>query len=406
MVEVKIPRENANDDSVLISKVAVKNGDYVEKDDLILEFETSKATIEITASESGFISFNSNIEGVIVKVDQVIGSISEKRLNFSTSEKEKNNSTQSTDLTGRKISKKAQEFLASGKDILRDSHWITSKNFTRNVADHNSEPEFYSLDSLKELPKLNYDIQENSQRKKLEIQALRKSSEYLNSTLGITLKTNKRRLKNLVFGDGILDLLVYEINNLISSEYSDLNCFYIDDSRIGYYADVRPGVALDTSNNLSVISISKFRTLTELQDLMVSAIVRFDEQKPASSDFLETTFTVSDLSSTGLDFMLPLINGQQAFIIGVTKSNNGFRLHGTFDHRVTAGKRFGSFLEELKVRIELYFSNGVQLQASAKNCFFCDKSLKEEKSLGNRGLIKIDDGSSERLICRNCFEGW
>lgn len=406
MVEIKIPRENANDDSVLVSKVAVKNGDYVEKDDLILEFETSKATIELTASESGFISFNTKVEGVIVKVDQVIGSISEKKLEFSTSEVEENNPTQSPDLIDKKISKKAHELLASGSQILNDSHWITSKSFTRNTTVNDFKPESKPVEPIKTLPNCNYEVQDNSHRKQLEIQALRKSSEYLNSTLGISLQTNKRRLKNLVFGDGILDLLVYEINNLISSEYSDLNCFYINDAQIGYYKDVKAGIALDTSNNLSVISISKFRTLTELQDLLLSAIVRFDEQKPASSDFLETTFTVSDLSSTSLDFMLPLINGQQAFIIGVTKSKDGFRLHGTFDHRVTAGRRFGSFLEELKTRIELYFSGEDHQLASAKNCYYCYKSLEEEKSLGNRGLIKIDDGSSEKLICRNCFEGW
>jgi hypothetical protein len=104
--------------------------------------------------------------------------------------------------------------------------------------------------------------------------------------------------------------------------------------------------------------------------------------------------------------MLPLINGSQAFIIGIVKAKNGFQLYGTFDHRVTAGRRFADFLNELRNRIKLYFNFECLNTNHSLICFFCTKTIEEEKSTGNRGLISINDGNGNKLICRSCFDGW
>ena len=49
MTELKIPRENANDDTVLITSIDIKDGQFIKIDDLIFTFETSKASIEFNA---------------------------------------------------------------------------------------------------------------------------------------------------------------------------------------------------------------------------------------------------------------------------------------------------------------------------------------------------------------------
>ena len=74
-MKLKIPKENANDDFVTISKIFVQDGQLVQQGDLLLEFETSKATIEYEASISGVIYFE-NIEiGTQMNVDTVFGEI-------------------------------------------------------------------------------------------------------------------------------------------------------------------------------------------------------------------------------------------------------------------------------------------------------------------------------------------
>ena len=80
MIELKIPRENANDDDVLINKVFFKNGDKVNKGDILFEFETSKATIEFEAPDIGILYDFTITEGAQVSVDTIIGGIKKESI--------------------------------------------------------------------------------------------------------------------------------------------------------------------------------------------------------------------------------------------------------------------------------------------------------------------------------------
>lgn len=55
MFELKVPRENVNDDTVIVVDVRFKSGATVKKGDCIFELETTKAAIEIDAPVSGVI---------------------------------------------------------------------------------------------------------------------------------------------------------------------------------------------------------------------------------------------------------------------------------------------------------------------------------------------------------------
>ena len=52
---VKTPQESVNDDSVVIVQIYVKNGDKIEKNQILAEIETSKANIDIHSQEGGFV---------------------------------------------------------------------------------------------------------------------------------------------------------------------------------------------------------------------------------------------------------------------------------------------------------------------------------------------------------------
>jgi len=418
-MEVRIPRENANDDQVLIVEIHRSSGDIVETGEVLISFETSKAIVDVTSPCDGTITYEKTIhKDNMIAVDEVFCVVGESMedcgdnsgslntIPMPADSKPLDSGLASDELSDVFIvSEEASRLLKQGLKPKRNSKWLTSKDFVSAEKApqyvHRERQEVNVVESeLRSVTKL------ISNRKKLEIAALNKNSTYLNSTIGINLEVEKRRVSNLVFDGMILDLIVYETSNLLRKLYQDLNSYYRGDGEVGLYDQVVPGVAFDSVSNLTVVSLTSIQTLNDVQSALCAVISRFDENSLKSTDLLPTTFTVSDLSSADIDFVLPLINGHQAFILGITKSVNGFHIYGTFDHRVSEGKRFSAFLAELKRRVELYFSVGENSYYPAKECFYCSKTLHEEKSMGNRGLIKLDDESGEKLICRTCFEGW
>src|SRR5882757_8194843 len=52
-MEVLVPRESVNDDSVIVQRVLVPKGTLVKAGEIVVDIETSKTTIEVTAPAAG-----------------------------------------------------------------------------------------------------------------------------------------------------------------------------------------------------------------------------------------------------------------------------------------------------------------------------------------------------------------
>jgi len=411
MTELKIPRENANDDTVLITSIEIKDGQFIKIDDLVFTFETSKASIEFNAPTEGYIYLKNLSVGQQIYVDTVIGKIHAQKKDDEIkdlSDTPKKNPTLINNSDNSNISNVAKDLLNSGKIPVKNSKWLTSKNFIDNENTFEKNTAVKSRLPFKDnkLPKIQHKLKGINSRKIHEINALEISSPHLNSTIGINIDIQGRRVTNEFFNNSILDLLIYETSLLLKTSFKDLNAAFLNHENIIYFEDVIPGIAMDDKNNLSVIAMSDTKNLFDLGKQIIDAVIRFDDKKLTAKDTRETTFTITDLSGLDVNYVLPLINGFQTFILSVCKSKYGYQLYGTFDHRVTEGKRFSDFLSELKRRVELFENNHDVFQKIKKECYYCTKSLNEEQSLGSRGFLKIDDGESEKLICRNCYEGW
>lgn len=74
VVEVKIPSPGESITQVQLASWLVKEGDYVEKDDEIVEIDSDKATLALSAPESGVITFNAR-QGDTLPVGTVICTI-------------------------------------------------------------------------------------------------------------------------------------------------------------------------------------------------------------------------------------------------------------------------------------------------------------------------------------------
>ena len=79
MINIKIPKQNASDDEVIISDIFFKSGEYVEEHNIIFEYETSKASFEFDTPNKGFLYHNFSV-GDSVRVQTDVAYLSEVKL--------------------------------------------------------------------------------------------------------------------------------------------------------------------------------------------------------------------------------------------------------------------------------------------------------------------------------------
>ena len=71
ILEMKIPSPGESISEVEIAQWLVADGDYVEKDQIIAEIDSDKATLELPAEQSGIITLKAE-DGDLVEVGQVV----------------------------------------------------------------------------------------------------------------------------------------------------------------------------------------------------------------------------------------------------------------------------------------------------------------------------------------------
>jgi 2-oxoglutarate dehydrogenase E2 component (dihydrolipoamide succinyltransferase) len=85
-VEIKVPSLGESVSEATIAKWHKSVGDAVKMDELLVELETDKVTLEVSAPANGVISVISYAEGDAVKVGDVLGGITEGAVSLSSSQ--------------------------------------------------------------------------------------------------------------------------------------------------------------------------------------------------------------------------------------------------------------------------------------------------------------------------------
>ena len=76
-VEIKVPPLGESVTEATIGKWFKHEGDHVNVDDLLVELETDKVTLEVNASSAGTLQTIKAKEGDVVNVGALLGSITE-----------------------------------------------------------------------------------------------------------------------------------------------------------------------------------------------------------------------------------------------------------------------------------------------------------------------------------------
>ena len=78
MIDIKVPSVGESISEVTLLKWLKKDGEYVDRDEVIAELESEKATFEVNAEEAGLLKRDaSHKEGDTLKIGDVLASIDE-----------------------------------------------------------------------------------------------------------------------------------------------------------------------------------------------------------------------------------------------------------------------------------------------------------------------------------------
>ena len=77
MIDIKVPTVGESISEVTLLKWNKKDGDYVERDEVIAELESEKATFEVNAEKAGVLKLGSISEGDTIKIGDLLASIDE-----------------------------------------------------------------------------------------------------------------------------------------------------------------------------------------------------------------------------------------------------------------------------------------------------------------------------------------
>jgi len=412
---VLVPRENVNDESVVIKAIHFQSGAQVQAGNVAFEIETSKTNIDVESPADGIIVHNLKV-GMEISVGSQLFAVQDADgpvINSVEPSNDRGQNNQEQLLSNAAIARA----LELGVDIKSlEPTWVTKQD-VEIFAGIPRKPDVIQQtihsNNIKKTIKLSesHTIHGLSKRKQAEIQSLELGSHHsTSSTIGISIELPGERVvpPPYLFKTNISDILVFESAKLLK-KYRMLNASHVDNKTWAEYGPINFGWSFDSGENLKVLTIRDADKLSlhSLQAEVERLLELYESGNSLELSLITgSTVTFSDLSRTESSFMLPLLNGAQSLILGLTSIKiNQFSIFATFDHRVSEGLQVSKFLSELKLRILSYFyshDGHVKLK-----CYVCEKSISEEVALGNRGFINVTlpNGVGANL-CRNCYEGW
>jgi pyruvate/2-oxoglutarate dehydrogenase complex dihydrolipoamide acyltransferase (E2) component len=346
MEEILTPQVTVNDQLVTVVKFYFKTGDKVNKGDSLLDIHTSKSVETVYSSMDGYVRYLCAPEEEI-KIGQHIATIYD-----------------SADFIDQGAAPGPQEQKTAGVVTAEQPRF--SKPALKRIQELGIDISVFAgrdFVTLEDVEQNRVEVKKLSAAKRTEISYLNQVQQGgLNSCASIFVDTEhifnftRDHLKILKFS--ILPIIIYECARLLK-EYKDLNAYYIEEGKAGYYLDVVVGLAIDIDDGLKVVNIpgADHQSLQEIESSINALVGRYKNRTLKAQDLEGSTFTVTDLSFQGVHSFTPLINKKQSAVLGVPAIDfklNRCSLSLAFDHRVTEGKRAGQFLSALKKRIEIY----------------------------------------------------
>jgi pyruvate/2-oxoglutarate dehydrogenase complex dihydrolipoamide acyltransferase (E2) component len=459
ITRIPTPRINTNDDKVEVVEWHITEGAFLNDGQEVVDLETSKAVVTVTADQAGF--FRSLVKKrTVVKVGDPLYLLAD---NFdelfavpqdevgATSQAISVPTTASTFSTPIQTVRFSESRFSKAAIQLMQSRGLTATDFqgaglvTARSIEH---PRPQSI-APAQANRSSAPIPSGSVTPRSETVSLAKQAEIqtltigehgnINSKLSIYFDSEPIRARlrqEQAFDGNIQPLFLYEIARLLT-QWPQLTA-YFEDGSVHYYDRVDLGIAFDLGKGLKVVTLQDADKLLPVNfyEKTIEIGIRYLENRIRPEELFGSTITVTDLSGFDILHFHPLINGRQSAIIGIggdsTQPNHPMSINITFDHRVSNGREVASFLGDLRNRLNSYalvtdvtidsevgddlLEEHPSLQNETPTAVFassgCDRCAidlvtyyREFPRDANMLAIFREDGSLG-MVCHRCSGGW
>ena len=382
MKEIHIPALGESIVEATIAKWRKKQGQSVISDEVLLEIETEKVTMEVCAPCSGILSEILKSEGSIVNVGEVVGKVAEGKPASQTP-----SSSQAT--TASNPAAQTAEILSPAvRKIVAENHLNTDQiQGSGKDARITKGDALAAINSFYNQPinqALTQPIDSEKQTERVKMSRLRKTiaarlKESQNTAAILTTfnEVDMSRVMSLrqQFKDEFekqhqtkLGFMSFFIKAAVSAlqQFPAVNA-QIEGDDIIYknYYDIGVAIGSDAGLVVPVIRNANELSFAEIEGKILEFSKRAKDGKLSMDDLSGATFSISNGGTYGSLLSTPIINPPQSGILGMHKIQNRpvvvneqivirpmMYLALSYDHRLVDGKEAVSFLVHIKNIIE------------------------------------------------------
>ena len=413
MIDIKVPTVGESISEVTLLKWTKNDGDYVERDEVIAELESEKATFEVNAEKAGVIKLEDIKEGDSIKIGDKLASIDEKASKPSNGKpaaekKSEVNSQKSEDK--KPDEKKKPKAETKNEEKIEAEPAVILPEGKHEATDVKASPVAAAMiaDKKVDLKKITPSGPEGKILKEDVLAALsnpgrRPGAESFSRNekpekMSNLRKTISRRLVEAKNTTAMLTTFnevnmqpVMDIRNKYKDKFKEIHgvglgfmsffvkacCYalqewrsvnaYIDGDNIVYhdYCDVSIAVSTPRGLTVPVIRNAESLSMADIEKRVIELAGKARDSKLTAEDLTGGTFTITNGGVFGSLLSTPIINIPQSAILGMHKiEERPIAVNGqvvikpmmyvalSYDHRIIDGRESVSFLVRVKELLE------------------------------------------------------
>jgi 2-oxoglutarate dehydrogenase E2 component (dihydrolipoamide succinyltransferase) len=399
MIEIKVPTVGESISEVTLLKWNKKDGDYVERDEVIAELESEKATFEVNAEQAGILK-TAALEGDSLKIGDLLASIDEKAAKpVGTTSVAEEKKTENKKESPSKVVSEAPVTSVPNDLPAGEAGIKASPVASAIIADKKVDPKKVTASGpMGKILKDDVLAALSSPGKKAFDGAALFSRNVRVEKMSNLRKTISRRLVEAKNTTAMLTTFnevdmsrIMEIRNKYKDKFKEIHgvglgfmsffakaCAvalaewpsvnaYIDGDQLVYhdYADISIAVSTPRGLTVPVMRNVESMSMADVERKVVELAGKARDSKLTTEELTGGTFTITNGGVFGSLMSTPIINIPQSAILGMHKiQERPMAVNGqvvirpmmyialSYDHRIVDGRESVSFLVRVKELLE------------------------------------------------------
>ena len=397
MIDIKVPTVGESISEVTLLKWVKNSGDYVERDEVIAELESEKATFEVNAEQAGTLQQSAK-EGDTLKIGDILATIDEKaakpeKAAASNGTPAKEAKPETSAKTEPVVQQPSQAPVTAVSNDIKATPVAAAMIADKKVDPKSVTPSGYSGKIVKNdvLQALSNPGKVTGGKPLFSREERREKMSQLRKTISRRLVESKNTTAMLTTFNEVDMSRIMEIRSKFKDKFKEIHgvnlgfmsffakaCAialqewpavgaYIDGDQLVYHDYVDISVAVSTPRGLTVPVIRNVESLSmaDIEKKVVELAGKARDNKLTMEELTGGTFTITNGGVFGSLMSTPIINLPQSAILGMHKIQerpmaiNGqvvikpmMYLAVSYDHRIIDGRESVSFLVRVKELLE------------------------------------------------------